>query len=147
MNDTKREELEKACKKEKDHKVRARMVAVRMVRVRNMPAEGAADIRGRSPNWIHRWLRRYNGGLQDLRIFPIPERRGRVLASGKAQAVGFRILSDIFRHVPGRLYLLSNGTVPFGIDQLCEQKNCTDPHEFMIFAIDPVPSEYTGPAD
>ena len=31
MDDTKREELEKACKKEKDHKVWARMVAVRMV--------------------------------------------------------------------------------------------------------------------
>ena len=35
MDDTKREELEKACKKEKDHKVRTRMVAVRMVRVIN----------------------------------------------------------------------------------------------------------------
>ena len=27
MDDTKREELEKACKKEKDHKVRTRIVA------------------------------------------------------------------------------------------------------------------------
>ena len=33
MDDIKREELEKACKKEKDHKIRTRMVAVRMVRV------------------------------------------------------------------------------------------------------------------
>ena len=49
MDDTKLEELEKACKKEKDHKVRTRMVAVRMVRVRNMPVEEAADILVRCP--------------------------------------------------------------------------------------------------
>ena len=36
MDSTKLEELEKAYKKEKNYKVRARMVAVRMVRVRNM---------------------------------------------------------------------------------------------------------------
>ena len=50
MNDTKLEELEKVYKKEKDHKVRARMVVVRMVRVRNMTVEETADIQGRSPN-------------------------------------------------------------------------------------------------
>ncbi len=50
MDDTKREELEKACKKKKDHKVRARMVAVRMVRVRNMSMEDTVDIQGRNPN-------------------------------------------------------------------------------------------------
>ena len=33
MDDTKLEELEKAYKKEKDYKIRIRMVAVRMVRV------------------------------------------------------------------------------------------------------------------
>ena len=37
MNDTKREELEKACKKEKDQKVRTRMVAVGMVRCLTCP--------------------------------------------------------------------------------------------------------------
>ena len=36
MDDIKLEELEKACKKEKNHKVRTRMVAVRMVRVLNI---------------------------------------------------------------------------------------------------------------
>ena len=71
MNDTKREELEKACKKEKDHKVRARMVAVRMVRVRNMSVEEAADNLVRCPNWVCKWLRRYDeGGLQGLRDLP-----------------------------------------------------------------------------
>ena len=73
MDDAKREELEKACKKEKSHKVRTRMVAVRMVRmvrmarVLNMSVEEAADIQGRSPNWVRNWLRRYDdGGLQGL---------------------------------------------------------------------------------
>ena len=48
MDDIKREELEKTCKKIR--KVRTRMVAVRMVRVRNMSVEATADIQGRSPN-------------------------------------------------------------------------------------------------
>ena len=66
MNDTKREELEKVCKKEKDHKVQVRMVAVRMVRVRNMPVEETAVILVRCPTWIRNWLRRYyEKGLQD----------------------------------------------------------------------------------
>ena len=52
MNDTKREEFEKACKKEKDHKVRARMVAVRMVRVLNMSVEETADIQARCPTRV-----------------------------------------------------------------------------------------------
>ena len=50
MDSTKLEELEKAYKKEKNHKVRARMVAVRMVRVRNMSVSETADIQGRCPN-------------------------------------------------------------------------------------------------
>ena len=39
MDDIKREEFEKACKREKNHKVWVRMVAVRMVRVSNMSVE------------------------------------------------------------------------------------------------------------
>ena len=62
MDNTKREELKKACKKEKDHKVRARMVAVRMIRVFNMTVEEAADILVRCPTWIRKWLRRYDDG-------------------------------------------------------------------------------------
>ena len=60
MNDTKREELEKACKKEKDHKVRTKMVAVRMVRVLNMSADETADIRVHCPTWVSNWLHRYD---------------------------------------------------------------------------------------
>ena len=52
MDDMKREELEKARKKEKDHKVRTRMVAVRMVRVLNMSVEEAASLQVRGPTWV-----------------------------------------------------------------------------------------------
>ena len=49
MNDTKREELEKACKK-KCHNVHARMVAVRMVRILNMSVEKTAAFRYGAPH-------------------------------------------------------------------------------------------------
>ena len=47
MDDTKREELEKACKK--IHKVRARMAAVRMVRVLDMSVDEITHIQVRCP--------------------------------------------------------------------------------------------------
>ena len=50
MDNIKREKLERACKKEKNHKARTRMIAVRMVRVRNISVEETADIQGRNPN-------------------------------------------------------------------------------------------------
>ena len=63
MDDIKLEELKKACKK--IHKIRARMVAVRMVRVHNMSVSETADIQGRNSNWVRDWLRRYDeGGLE-----------------------------------------------------------------------------------
>ena len=71
MDDTKLEELERAYRKEKNHKVRARMVAVCMVRVRNMSVSETADIQGRSPNWVRNLLRCYDeGGLEGLRDLP-----------------------------------------------------------------------------
>ena len=80
MDSTKLEELEKAYKKEKNHKVRARMVAVRMVRVRNMSVSETADIQGRCPNWVHNLLRRYDeGGLEGLRDLPKSGRPRRIL--------------------------------------------------------------------
>ena len=44
MDDIKWEELEKAYKKEKDHKIIIKMVTVRMVRVCNMSVNETADI-------------------------------------------------------------------------------------------------------
>ena len=51
MDNIKRKELEKACKK-KDRKVRARTVAVRIVRVLNMYVEETANLQVRCPTWI-----------------------------------------------------------------------------------------------
>ena len=60
MDDIKREGLEKTCKR--NHEVRTRMVAVRMVRVCNMPVEETADILVRCPTWVRNWLHRYEDG-------------------------------------------------------------------------------------
>ena len=62
MDNTKREEFKKVCKKEKSHKIQTRMIAVRMVRVLDMPVGEAADIQGRSPNWVRDRLCRYDDG-------------------------------------------------------------------------------------
>ena len=80
MDDTKREELEKACKKEKDHKVRTRIVAVRMVRVLNMSVDETASILVHCPTWVRDWLRRYDeGGLEGLRDLPRCGRPRRII--------------------------------------------------------------------
>ena len=93
MDDTKREELEKACKKEKNHKVRTRMVAVRMVRVRNMPVEETADILVRCPTWVRNRLRRYDeGGLEGLRDLPRCGRPRRILRN---------VMDEIIANVAG----------------------------------------------
>ena len=64
MDDIKREELEKACKKE-NHKIRTRMVAVRMVRVLNISVEETANLQVHCPTWVCDWLRHYDeGGLE-----------------------------------------------------------------------------------
>ena len=77
MDDTKREELEKARKKEKDHKVRTRMVAVRMVRVLNMSVEETANLQVHCPTWVRDWLRRYDeGDPEGLRDLPRCDRLG-----------------------------------------------------------------------
>ncbi len=71
MDDIKPEELEKACKKEKDHKVRTRMVAARMARVLNMSVEETANLQVHCPTWVRDWLRRYDeGGFEGLRDLP-----------------------------------------------------------------------------
>ena len=62
MDYAKQEELEKACKKEKDYKIRAKMVTIHMVCVRNISVEDAANILVRCPTWIRNWLRRYDEG-------------------------------------------------------------------------------------
>ena len=59
------------CKKEKDHKVRTRMVAVRMVRVLNMSVDETACILVHCPTWVRDRLRCDDeGGLEGLRDLP-----------------------------------------------------------------------------
>ena len=71
MDATKREELEKAYRKEKDSRVILRMLAVYMVRVRKMSVSEAAANLMRSDRWVHTWLERFDaGGLDGLRDLP-----------------------------------------------------------------------------
>ena len=70
MNTTKREELEKAYKKEKDPRVAARMLAVYMVYVRKQSISETTANLMRSDRWMHTWLTRFDAegldGLRDL---------------------------------------------------------------------------------
>ena len=54
-----------------NYKVRARVAAVRMVRVLNMSVDETASILVHCPTWVRDWLRRYDeGGLEGLRDSP-----------------------------------------------------------------------------
>ena len=71
MDKTKREELEKAYRKEKDSRVVLRMLAVHMVCVRKMSVGETAANLMRSERWVHKWLKRFDtGGLDGLRDLP-----------------------------------------------------------------------------
>ena len=71
MDKTKREELEKEYRKEKDSGVVPRMLAVHMVRVREMSIDETAANLMRSERWVHKWLKRFGaGGLDGLRDLP-----------------------------------------------------------------------------
>ena len=65
MNTTKREELEKACKKEKDSGVTAGVFAVHMICVRKQSISEAAANFMRSNRWVHPWLTRFDVGDLD----------------------------------------------------------------------------------
>ena len=62
MDDAKLKELEKAYRKEKDYRVRIRMVTVRMVRVRNMTVNETADIQTWRPTRIRNRPLHYDDG-------------------------------------------------------------------------------------
>ena len=66
-----REKLEEAYRKEKDHRVGARMLAVHMVHFRKMSIDDAATNLLRCPKWVRNWLERFEaGGLEGLRDLP-----------------------------------------------------------------------------
>ena len=71
MGVTKREELEKACRKEKDSRVILRMLAVHMVLVRKISVGETAANLMRSERWVRTWLERLDaGGFDGLRDLP-----------------------------------------------------------------------------
>ena len=62
MRETNKEDLKQAYKSEKDPRIKIRILAVRMVRVRKKGIdETAADLM-QSERWAHNWLRRYDEG-------------------------------------------------------------------------------------
>ena len=104
MDDIKQEKLEKTCKKEKDHKVRIRKVAVRMVHVLNMSVDETASTLVHCPTRVRDWLRRYDeGGLEGLRDLPRCSWSRRiscnVMDSIIVNVVGCRITPPQLRHL------------------------------------------------
>ena len=68
MDETGREELKEAYRKEKDPKAVARMLAACMVYVRKAGIDETAVHLMQSARWVRNWLRRYDeGGLDSLR--------------------------------------------------------------------------------
>ena len=88
-----RGELYLAFKKEKDPKVRSRMLAVHIVRIRGFGIDETAENLMQCPNRVRMWVERYDlGGLDSLRDLP---RSGRPrYTPAKASD---RIISDIGR--------------------------------------------------
>ncbi len=68
MRRTNKDDLKKAHRREKDSRIRARILAVHMVRVRKKDIdETVADLM-QSERWVHGWLKRYGEeGLDSLR--------------------------------------------------------------------------------
>ena len=71
MDKTKREELEKAYKKEKNPMVAARMLVVHMVHIRKKSVSATVADLIRADKWVYDWLKRLDaGGLDGLRDLP-----------------------------------------------------------------------------
>ena len=77
MDETEREELKEAYKKEKDLRVVARILAVHMVYVRKAGIDETAAHLMRSARWVRNWLRRYDEGGLAGPPGSSPERQGR----------------------------------------------------------------------
>ena len=69
MGETNKDDLKKACRSEKDSRIRAWILAVYMVCVRKKGiGETAVDLM-QSERWAHDWLKRYDeGGFDGLRV-------------------------------------------------------------------------------
>ena len=91
MNNIKPDELEKACKAEKNQAVRARIVAVRMVLFLGMSVTQTAEATVHCPTWVRKWLRRFDdGGLEGLRDLP---------RCGRSRKIPRKVLDEIIAEV------------------------------------------------
>lgn len=73
------ENLRKAYRKERDPRVKIRMVAVNMVCMDNESIRHTADSLMRCPNWVAMWAERFKeGGVAALRDLPRPSRPRKV---------------------------------------------------------------------
>ena len=71
MRETNKEDLKKAYKSEKDPRIKVRILAMHMARVRKKGIDGTTADLIQSERWVHNWLRRYDeGGLDDIRDLP-----------------------------------------------------------------------------
>ena len=119
MDETKQEELEKAYKKEKDGRVRVRMLAVHMVHVRKMSISDAADILLQADRWVYRWMRRYEeGGLEGLRDLP---------RSGRPPKISPEAMDGILDKVVDRFK-----TTPAELQQVIHRETGTKMHRTNI---------------
>ncbi len=112
-------ELEKAYKKEKDGRVRVRMLAVHMVHVRKMSISDAADILLQADRWVYRWMRRYEeGGLEGLRDLP---------RSGRPPKISPEAMDGILDKVVDRFK-----TTPAELQQVIHRETGTKMHRTNI---------------
>lgn len=94
MSRTKREEPERACRGEKDRKVRNRMLTICMIRVHNLSVEEAADYLMQYPNWVRNWLRRYDEGGPDG-LWDLPRNgRPKKISTGTVDGIVTRVVGS-----------------------------------------------------
>ena len=68
MSDVKYKELKEAYKKEKDFRIRPRMIAVNMVCRQGKSIQDVADSLMQCPAWVSKWVERFEeGGIDALR--------------------------------------------------------------------------------
>ena len=90
MDKQERDDLKKAYKKEKDHRVRARILAVNMVCNEGLKINEATAYLMQCPDWIGIWIQHFNtDGLDGLRDLP---------RSGRLPKIPLQEMNKIMKH-------------------------------------------------
>ena len=91
MDKQERDDLKKAYKKEKDHRVRARILAVNIVCNEGLKINEVATYLMQCPDWIGIWIQHFNtDGLDGLRDLP---------RSGRPPKIPLQEMNKIMKHV------------------------------------------------